>query len=51
MAVAVPQPVLRVGAVELRLATTAYGAASAAIYGPYVEATAISFELTPPTAD
>lgn len=35
----------------VRLATEADGAACAAIYGPFVEDTAISFELTPPTAD
>jgi L-amino acid N-acyltransferase YncA len=34
-----------------RLATPADGAACAAIYGPYVEGTAISFETVPPTGD
>lgn len=34
-----------------RLATPADGAACAAIYGPYVAETAISFEAVPPTAD
>jgi phosphinothricin acetyltransferase len=36
---------------RVRLATPADGAACAAIYGPYVRDTAISFETTPPTAD
>lgn len=35
----------------VRLATPADGAACAAIYAPYVERTAISFEATPPTPD
>jgi phosphinothricin acetyltransferase len=35
----------------VRLATPADGAACAAIYGPYVEATSISFEAVPPTAE
>jgi L-amino acid N-acyltransferase YncA len=35
----------------VRLATVADGAACAAIYRPYVERTAITFELEPPTAD
>ena len=34
----------------IRLATEADGAACAAIYGPFVEDTSISFELTPPSA-
>lgn len=37
--------------ITVRLATIADGAACAAIYGPFVERTSISFELTPPTAD
>ena len=37
--------------VNVRLATPTDGAACAAIYGPYVAETAISFELAPPTAD
>jgi phosphinothricin acetyltransferase len=37
--------------VHLRFATTDDGAAMAAIYAPYVEGTAISFEAVPPTAD
>jgi L-amino acid N-acyltransferase YncA len=36
---------------RIRLATANDGAAVAAIYRPYVEATPISFELRPPTAD
>lgn len=35
---------------RLRLATPADGAACAAVYGPYVRETAISFELEPPDA-
>ena len=35
----------------VRLATVEDGAACAAIYGPFVEDTSISFELEPPTAD
>ena len=35
----------------VRLAGPDDGAACAAIYGPYVEDTSISFELTPPTAE
>jgi L-amino acid N-acyltransferase YncA len=35
----------------VRLATVDDGAACAAIYRPFVEATSISFELEPPTAD
>jgi phosphinothricin acetyltransferase len=35
----------------VRLARPGDGAACAAIYGPFVEDTSISFELTPPTAD
>jgi phosphinothricin acetyltransferase len=38
-------------AITVRLATPDDAAACAAIYGPYVAETAISFELTPPTAD
>jgi L-amino acid N-acyltransferase YncA len=34
----------------VRLATVDDGAACAAIYGPFVEGTSISFELVPPTA-
>ncbi len=36
---------------RVRLATPDDGAACAAIYGPYVAETAISFETTPPTPD
>ncbi len=35
----------------VRIATVADGAACAAIYGPFVEQTSISFELEPPTPD
>lgn len=35
--------------IAVRLATTDDAAACAAIYAPYVEGTAISFEVTPPT--
>ena len=38
-------------ATTTRLATPADGAACAAIYGPYVSGSAVSFELEPPTAD
>lgn len=38
-------------AARVRLATPADGAACVAIYAPYVERTAISFELVAPTAD
>ena len=37
--------------ITVRLATPADGAACAAIYAPYVESTAISFELEPPSAE
>jgi phosphinothricin acetyltransferase len=37
--------------VRVRLATPDDGAACATIYAPYVEETAISFELEPPSAD
>lgn len=37
-------------ALHLRLATTDDGAACATVYRPYVETTAISFELVPPDA-
>jgi phosphinothricin acetyltransferase len=37
--------------VTVRRATPEDGAACAAIYGPYVAETSISFELTPPTAE
>jgi phosphinothricin acetyltransferase len=39
------------GPINVRLATVADGAACAAIYGPFVDGTSISFELTPPTAE
>ena len=38
-------------ATTTRLATPGDGAACAAIYGPYVSGTSISFELVPPTPD
>jgi phosphinothricin acetyltransferase len=41
----------RAGSMTVRLATIDDGAACAAIYGPFVEATSISFEIVPPTAD
>jgi L-amino acid N-acyltransferase YncA len=41
----------RAGDLSIRLATPADGAACAAIYRPYVERSAISFEAVPPSAD
>ncbi len=51
VAPSIPEPVLTMAPITVRLASIADGAACAAIYGPFVATTSISFELTPPTAD